>query len=494
MMQTKTALVTSALAVTLYGCASLHHGPTVSALKLRPAIPADSEVAPGDLFYGDAVAAINRRDYARALDLLQAARERAPGDVRILNAFGVIYDKLGRFDLSQRYYAEAQAADPSSAIVAQNLAYSKTLQADRTAVALAEVAEPVTVASSPRVERASPTLAETPLPHARPVVDLAQAAAVAPGAAAVAPGPAPPLPASPARIVAAAPVETAAEPFVVRLTSAFRGAAVQPTARPALASAQPSGAPTGRAEPKVALAAAKTAPLQRVVAPAETPARIARASRPVQVATVAPPKPSLASPSSEARSMVAAAPVQRLAGTNKPPAPPAVRNTRLGSAVASATRKANAPPAQAPARSAAAAPRHMATLAVAARPAPQAASAGARASDRFKATPSGALLGRPVLIIYNGAGRRRADQLHAQLSRRGWSLSIVNWRTPAPRVTTVRYDASAQRLAQALARSLRIPVKLERCQFRCTGVTILVGEQVGVRTAATVTGPSRKLS
>ena len=28
-------------------------------------------------------------------------------DIRVLNAFGVVYDKLGRFDLSARYYDEA---------------------------------------------------------------------------------------------------------------------------------------------------------------------------------------------------------------------------------------------------------------------------------------------------------------------------------------------------------------------------------------------------
>ena len=50
-----------------------------------------------DSYYASATAAIGRRDYAEALELLQAARERAsPDDVRVLNAFGVIYDKLGR--------------------------------------------------------------------------------------------------------------------------------------------------------------------------------------------------------------------------------------------------------------------------------------------------------------------------------------------------------------------------------------------------------------
>jgi Flp pilus assembly protein TadD len=59
--------------------------------------------------YAAAVSAISRRDYAQALDMLQAANARKIDDVRVLNAFGVVYDKLGRFDLSARYYARARA-------------------------------------------------------------------------------------------------------------------------------------------------------------------------------------------------------------------------------------------------------------------------------------------------------------------------------------------------------------------------------------------------
>ena len=81
-----------------------------------------------DADYAGAVSAIHRRDYAGALDFLQAARLRKGDDVRVLNAFGVVYDKLGRFDLSERYYRQARAIDPTSAIVAGNLAYSLELQ------------------------------------------------------------------------------------------------------------------------------------------------------------------------------------------------------------------------------------------------------------------------------------------------------------------------------------------------------------------------------
>ena len=63
-----------------------------------------------------------------ALDYLQAARAKDPKNARVLNAFGVVYDKLGRFDLSARYYAQASAPDPNSPIVAKNMSYSRWLQ------------------------------------------------------------------------------------------------------------------------------------------------------------------------------------------------------------------------------------------------------------------------------------------------------------------------------------------------------------------------------
>ena len=110
--------------------------------------------------YQDAVEAVRQRDYARALDLLQAARARGPNDARVWNAFGVVYDKLGRFDLSPRYYAKAEALDPGSPIVANNRTYSALMQGKGApaATALARAAPvprlPATPLSSPRAPAA----------------------------------------------------------------------------------------------------------------------------------------------------------------------------------------------------------------------------------------------------------------------------------------------------------------------------------------------------
>jgi len=98
-----------------------------SRIKPAPAV-ATASASVDDRLYADAAHAIDVRDYGVALDLLQAAQNRNAGDIRVLNAFGVVYDKLGRFDLSARFYAQAQAIDPNSAIVRENLAYSAQLQ------------------------------------------------------------------------------------------------------------------------------------------------------------------------------------------------------------------------------------------------------------------------------------------------------------------------------------------------------------------------------
>jgi tetratricopeptide (TPR) repeat protein len=136
----RTALVTS-LAISSSGCALVHsetwarlfsHRPSfdqqmAAAVKKQASTP-DSQASETDIYYRAAAAAIYRRDYGQALDDLQIARERSPSDVRVLNAFGVVYDKLGRFDLSARYYAQALTVDPKSSIVSQNMAYSLALQ------------------------------------------------------------------------------------------------------------------------------------------------------------------------------------------------------------------------------------------------------------------------------------------------------------------------------------------------------------------------------
>lgn len=139
MTQWRMALLATVGAIGLAGCQHLTrfsqwvipHRFIVRSVQVTPA-PANAPPRAADAgenaFYEMAVAAIDQRDYGRALDMLQLARDVRENDPRVLTAMGVVYDKLGRFDLSRRYYDLADAADPGSKVVAADRAYSLVLQ------------------------------------------------------------------------------------------------------------------------------------------------------------------------------------------------------------------------------------------------------------------------------------------------------------------------------------------------------------------------------
>lgn len=132
------ALAAPLVFITLGGCTTvgklmsrLTGHERVPRLQVRAAPTGASEmiaVSRADRLYQAAAGSIERRDYGEALDVLQIAREAAPDDARVLNALGVVYDKLGRFDLSERYYALAARAEPGSPVVASNIRYSAMLR------------------------------------------------------------------------------------------------------------------------------------------------------------------------------------------------------------------------------------------------------------------------------------------------------------------------------------------------------------------------------
>ncbi|MNS08206.1 Tetratricopeptide repeat protein [compost metagenome] len=187
--------ITLGLSVALGGCSLLTWGSADRSIAPRPvSISAASPLSNGDAYYDRAVWAISRRDYALALDLLQRARARNASDIRVLNAFGVVYDKLGRFDLSARYYAQALQLDPASRVVAENLAYSNQLQGHGAAtVALAHQTDARQSIPAMEAPAIAPAIAVSP----PPVVN----ASAAPVAVAV-PGPAPTTPTSSAAPIA----------------------------------------------------------------------------------------------------------------------------------------------------------------------------------------------------------------------------------------------------------------------------------------------------
>jgi len=185
-MKPTALLVSAALALT-GGCAHLPQ--LVSWAKVKPMVtradmrPVGSQ-ATSDRLYADAVAAINKRNYGEAIDLLQVARDGHPDDARVLTAMGVVYDKLGRFDLSDRYYAQAEKADPGSRIVALDRQYSQFLRsgANASAVAVAKASNPVLVASVPSGPFVTPAATATTASPARAAIPV-RAAAFAPAPA-----------------------------------------------------------------------------------------------------------------------------------------------------------------------------------------------------------------------------------------------------------------------------------------------------------------------
>jgi Flp pilus assembly protein TadD len=127
-------LLATAIAAGVGGCSHFPRLADLMKVKVRPVSTAEltpmGPFAAEDRLYAGAVRAIDQRRYGEALDALQVAREARPNDPRVLTAMAVVYDKLGRFDLSDRYYDQAEKADPGSRIVALDRRYSLFLRSN----------------------------------------------------------------------------------------------------------------------------------------------------------------------------------------------------------------------------------------------------------------------------------------------------------------------------------------------------------------------------
>lgn len=196
--------------IALAGCAQTK---MAAATPVQP--PAGLRASDGD--YASAKAAIARADYGAALDYLRAAGEVDPKDARVPNALGVVYDLMGRFDLSARAYAQAQALDPNLASIAHNIAYSQQLQASAKAApapapAVAERSAPGNL-DAPRLVAVAGNTLRLELP--RPAAPAPVAVAPLP---VLATAPPPPIPTPP---VSTAPIPSpggAAPPRAFGLT------------------------------------------------------------------------------------------------------------------------------------------------------------------------------------------------------------------------------------------------------------------------------------
>lgn len=492
------AALTALLAV---GCATApQQAQWVEARPLQ--IGGDRQASAADGYYSGAVAAIGRRDYAAALELLQMARARAPRDVRVFNAFGVVYDKLGRFDLSARYYSQAAALEPSSPIIAANVAYSAVLEN--------QIAQPVEGVRLARADGelkriAQPDLSSDPAPVVHRIVKFASAPSVAAAGpparidaaskrvasasprAMAQPSFSEPAPAlNP--IVAAAPAAVAANRAPVRVQAApirVARASPRPMAQPAFSEPAPALDPVVVAAPTAI--AAKGAPARiraassRLATASPTPMR-----QPTFTAALEPAAPTggphVLYPivSAAAPPMAAGAPV---------------RIDAAGRLVAASPRAMGQPTfAAAPERLPAAGPP--VRLALISQPAPrQAAAAPARRAPvvRLAAIPSASsrvvrlaaatpatrrlpLLTGNTLVVINASGRHTGgDPVVTRLARLGWSVPKAARLGPAQAQTSIVYPTRNAAVAQALARTLPYKVRLVSCASRCDRMRLVLG-------------------
>ncbi len=82
--------------------------------------------------------------YGLAIDALSRALHDDPTNVRTLNLLAEAYDRLHRYDLSDRYHAEALQLDPNSVAALNNWGYSYLVRGDKArAVGLLERAAAV---------------------------------------------------------------------------------------------------------------------------------------------------------------------------------------------------------------------------------------------------------------------------------------------------------------------------------------------------------------
>ncbi|HEY0648858.1 LytR C-terminal domain-containing protein [Phenylobacterium sp.] len=456
-------------------------------VEARPLqIGAERQVSAADGYYSGAVAAIGRRDYAAALELLQMARARAPSDVRIFNAFGVVYDKLGRFDLSARYYSQAAALEPSSPIIAANVAYSAVLEH--------QVAQPV---EGVRLARADgelrrfdqPDLTPEPAPVVHRIVQAASAPVVATA------GPPVRIEATRTRLASASPRPMAQPAFSEASPPLTRARA--PALDPIVAAPQPaiaaSGAPVRIQAASTRPASASPRPMRQPTFAASTEPAVPAAGPPVRLplatAAVSPQAVPPAAPrhvlypivSAAASPMVASAPVRVDAAGR--PSPASLRAMGQPTFVAAAERPpAAGPPVRLALVSQPPSPRQAIAQPARRTPVVRLAATSAASSRVVKlaaATPAPRrlpLLTGNTLLVINASGRQAGgDPVVTRLARLGWSVPKAARPGPAQSQTSIVYPARNAAVAQALARTLPYKVRLVNCASRCDRMRLVVG-------------------
>ena len=113
-----------AVCVALTGCSSFDWPEIRSLVKIGD----EKAVSGVDLALAQGRDHFALGNYGIAIDSFNAAATYDPKSIRALNGLAASYDKLGRFDLAERYYSNALAINPNSPVTLNNAGYSQLLQ------------------------------------------------------------------------------------------------------------------------------------------------------------------------------------------------------------------------------------------------------------------------------------------------------------------------------------------------------------------------------
>jgi hypothetical protein len=441
-----------------------------------------------DLLYRSAAAAIGDRDYNRALDYLQAAREKQPRDVRVLNAFGVVYDKLGRFDLSARYYAQAKVVEPKSTIVAGNIAYSQLLQGLRK-----DDASPVELASSVPAAHASVGMTGDGDAHVSAQSNKEAPASILPSATVL-------EPIKPEVLAAAIPqpqLRFAPDaPAIARASSTVAETQTTPVI--------PLGLSGHLGPLPPAFAGAGSSPLTRLAGddsvgrPADASAKADSKddNAKLRASADAPTAPQTKSTMSQVQtSSVIPGEHDRVSDRAREGDPGSRVSTPLKISNETVLREVVPPPHLGPLRSpltrlgddsvgrttASPSALRLPETKQSTRPGEASAKTGAR-NDGAKANTSQRqpmLTGHPLVIV-NASGQKAAtERLRRRLAHLGWTVPRSSARDAAgQRATTLYYPQRILAAARGLARTLRISVLLAPRTCNCGGLELVIGADI----------------
>jgi hypothetical protein len=103
-------------------------GSGVATFSARPVVPEGYGTADAGSPYQSGKRQLEAGNVGLAIDAFRKAIRSEPGSLDALNGLAVAYDRIGRFDLSRRYYEQALGIEPDSATILHNLGYSLTLQ------------------------------------------------------------------------------------------------------------------------------------------------------------------------------------------------------------------------------------------------------------------------------------------------------------------------------------------------------------------------------